>query len=428
MVVSRVRVVRRRDIFADRRVVDRIGVLVTGGADVHAGIRVMLTQPSAITAEPWNVRVGVGVVLGPTMTAHATDRDEPIAAERRVEHHGELVRHVAGVTVAIEHGLAMYIVEIAPVLTVGRRNVVVVAKVPVAGATVGRVLVHRELAVGTRIAREEAARCQRERERKGDGLHSRQGSQGVHCPAEPTATPEKLLEQLALHHERTVWETSFRKYSYHRPGDRIPGKLALRMGVVYFLPVMHKARRFHCAALLLLATASYTAVACKASVDINTKTGDDEPSSSEPWTDASPTPDQNFQSAAGPPVASHAGFRMLPNGDSVVTVEVSQKVPVHASKDQRVLTYRLQGASAPNRVSRMPLIAHHFNSRVAQVRLRNQGDDLDLIIELRQPVNDAQHEILMTDGGMLLEIVIPRLNGPVAGQSKQNVHDGRHKH
>lgn len=188
--------------------------------------------------------------------------------------------------------------------------------------------------------------------------------------------------------------------------------------------------RFSRAALVLCAAAGLSTIACKASVDVKTNTGDDEPSSSEPWTDSAAPPDQSFQAEAGPPVASHAGFRMLPNGDTVVTVEVSQKVPIHASKDQRVLIYRLQGASAPERVSRMPLVASHFPSRVSQVRLRNEGSDVDLVIELRQPVNDAKHEILQTDGGMMLEVVIPKLNAQTAGHfgaptGRRNVHDGR---
>jgi len=214
-----------------------------------------------------------------------------------------------------------------------------------------------------------------------------------------------------------------------RPAESMLGKLALRMGVVYFFRVMQKARRFPRAALILLAASSSAVMACKASVDIKTKNAKDG-QSSEPWTDAAPAADQNFQSTSGPPIASHAGFRMLPNGDSVVTVEVSQKVPVQERKDARVLIYRLQGASAPERVSRMPLIAHHFGSRVAQVRLRNEGDDLELVIELRQAVPNPKHEILMTDGGMLLEIVIPKLQGGPAGAfgkptGKRNVHDGR---
>jgi hypothetical protein len=53
------------------------------------------------------------------VAAHATDRFEPVAAVRSVQVHRKLVvADVADVAVAAEHGVAVDVMQVAPVLAV----------------------------------------------------------------------------------------------------------------------------------------------------------------------------------------------------------------------------------------------------------------------------------------------------------------------
>ena len=110
------------------------------------------------------------------------------------------------------------------------------------------------------------------------------------------------------------------------------------------------------------------------------------------------------------PIATYPGFRVLQDGKSRVWVEVDRKVEVTEHKAQGQVVYRLKGASAPTRTNRLPLITGWFASPVGRVQLVDQGADLDLVIELRAAA-EATHKILDTEGGMLLLVEFPKVEG-----------------
>jgi len=107
------------------------------------------------------------------------------------------------------------------------------------------------------------------------------------------------------------------------------------------------------------------------------------------------------------PVATYPGFRMLDGGASRVFVSVSKKVPISEHKAQGRVTYRLQGVAAPVRTNRLPLLTNFFPTPVGRVQLVEQGNDVDLVIELRAP-SDAKHRIVERDGTILLQVDFPR--------------------
>jgi hypothetical protein len=107
------------------------------------------------------------------------------------------------------------------------------------------------------------------------------------------------------------------------------------------------------------------------------------------------------------PVATYPGFRMLDGGGSRVFVNVSKKVVISEHKAQGRVTYRLQGVAAPVRTNRLPLLTSFFPTPVGRVQLVEQGNDVDLVIELRAP-SEAKHRVVERGGTILLQVDFPR--------------------
>lgn len=111
------------------------------------------------------------------------------------------------------------------------------------------------------------------------------------------------------------------------------------------------------------------------------------------------------------PVATFPGFRMLEGGGSRVFVKLSGRVTVEEHKARGQVIYRLKGADVPTATNRLPLITSFFATPVALVQLVPQGDDVDLVIELRQD-SSAQYRIEEQRDGVVLVVDFPR--SPVA--------------
>ncbi|XXX81005.1 hypothetical protein WMF30_19805 [Sorangium sp. So ce134] len=108
----------------------------------------------------------------------------------------------------------------------------------------------------------------------------------------------------------------------------------------------------------------------------------------------------------GRPVATFPGFRMLPTGGSRVFVQIhGGKVDVAESKAAGRLVYRMKGAGAIQ-TNRFPLVTSFFATPVTQVQLVDQGNDLDMVIDLRAQT-DATYRVLETDQGMVLQVDFP---------------------
>ncbi|WP_437986309.1 hypothetical protein [Sorangium sp. So ce117] len=130
-------------------------------------------------------------------------------------------------------------------------------------------------------------------------------------------------------------------------------------------------------------------------------------------------------SLAGRPVATFPGFRMLPTGGSRVFVQIhGGKVDVAESKAAGRVVYRLKGAGAIQ-TNRFPLVTSFFATPVTQVQLVGQGNDLDMVIDLRTQA-DATYRVLETDQGMVLQVDFPpsvpeqRSAAPAEGARKRS--------
>jgi hypothetical protein len=107
------------------------------------------------------------------------------------------------------------------------------------------------------------------------------------------------------------------------------------------------------------------------------------------------------------PIASSPSFRMLPGGVTRIFLEVSRKVDVSENKAKGRVVYHLKGAQVPTRTSRLPLLTGFFITPVDRVELTEQGDGVDLAIDLHEAL-DPRFEVIETPRGMVLHVDFPR--------------------
>lgn len=117
-------------------------------------------------------------------------------------------------------------------------------------------------------------------------------------------------------------------------------------------------------------------------------------------------------------MATYPGFKMLDAGSRVM-VEVSRKVDVTEMKAQGRIVYRLRGVATPTRTNRLPLLTGYFPTPVSRVQLVDQGDDVDLVIDLRQ-ATEVTHRVLDTRNGMVLQVDFPKIAAAAAPQKVED--------
>ncbi len=106
------------------------------------------------------------------------------------------------------------------------------------------------------------------------------------------------------------------------------------------------------------------------------------------------------------PVANFPSFRVLPDGSSRINLEVSEKVIVAERKAEGRLAYRLKNTQVPVQTNLLPLETSFFRTPVGRLMLVEVDDDIELVVELRQP-SEATHRIVETDQGMILQVDFP---------------------
>ncbi len=107
------------------------------------------------------------------------------------------------------------------------------------------------------------------------------------------------------------------------------------------------------------------------------------------------------------PIASSPSFRMLEGGVTRIFIEVSRKVEVSENKAKGRVVYRLKGAHAPTRTNRLPLLTGFFVTPVDRVELVEQGDGIDLVIDLREAL-EPRYEVIESPRGIVLQVDFPR--------------------
>lgn len=110
-------------------------------------------------------------------------------------------------------------------------------------------------------------------------------------------------------------------------------------------------------------------------------------------------------------IATYPGFRVLPDGSSHVFVEVSKKIEVVEQKSGARVVYVLKGAVSPSRNNLLPLMTGFFRSPVDRVQLVEQGDDLALVVTLRE-ATPVEHTLRESEGGVLLDVKVAPSKAP----------------
>jgi len=121
------------------------------------------------------------------------------------------------------------------------------------------------------------------------------------------------------------------------------------------------------------------------------------------------------------PLATFPGFRLRPDGTSVIWVTLSRRSNVEVSGRGRVLSFHLPGVYVDVRNNANPLVTSHFATPVQRIRLRPDEDGASLIIELSEPLTPTHRVLDGPRGTMVLEVTVPAGSAPAsrrAGSSK----------
>lgn len=109
---------------------------------------------------------------------------------------------------------------------------------------------------------------------------------------------------------------------------------------------------------------------------------------------------------SGPPVVNFPGFEVLPDGRSVVTIQVRGPVTVAEQKAEGRIIYVLGGVAVPEKVNRLPLVTQHFATQVTSVTVEQTLAGANLLIDLREP-SPSTFKITQNEAGNLVSIVLP---------------------
>jgi hypothetical protein len=124
------------------------------------------------------------------------------------------------------------------------------------------------------------------------------------------------------------------------------------------------------------------------------------------------------------PVATFPAFRLLEDGGARVHVEISEKVPVSEHKAEGRVAYRIKGAAVPTSNNLRALDTQFFDTPVARVQLVEVDEDVDLVIDLKQPAKPS-HRIVESEGGVVLQVDFPAQKSRSAGNAAAQAGEGR---
>ena len=113
------------------------------------------------------------------------------------------------------------------------------------------------------------------------------------------------------------------------------------------------------------------------------------------------------------PIATYPAFRLLEDGTTRISVEVSRKVAVTEHKAQGRAVYSLAGVAASGNNTLLPLPTGFFRTPVDRVELIEQNGGADLVIELREAVQPI-YRVLDTPRGIVIQVDLPRPAGAAA--------------
>ena len=108
------------------------------------------------------------------------------------------------------------------------------------------------------------------------------------------------------------------------------------------------------------------------------------------------------------PIATYPSFRLLDDGSTRVTVEVTHKVAVTEHKARGRVVYSLAGAAVPGSNTRLALPTGFFRTPVERIEVVGQTGGADLVIELREALEPTYRVLETPRGSMVLQVDFPR--------------------
>jgi hypothetical protein len=120
---------------------------------------------------------------------------------------------------------------------------------------------------------------------------------------------------------------------------------------------------------------------------------------------------------AGAPVVTFPGFRLRPDGTSVIWVTLSRRSSVVPNTGGRLISYHLPGVYVDVRNNTNPLVTTHFATSVRRTWLRPDKDGASLMVELRAPLTPTHRVVDGPRGTMVLEVTIPAGGTPPRPES-----------
>jgi hypothetical protein len=116
------------------------------------------------------------------------------------------------------------------------------------------------------------------------------------------------------------------------------------------------------------------------------------------------------------PNVTFPGFRLLPDGTSLIWVVISRRVPVDVHRAKARVTYTLQGADVHLRNNTHPLVTTHFNTPLARMRLKPHRQGAQLVVHLREALEPEHRVVDGPRGTMVLQVTLPRATRSYADQ------------
>lgn len=114
------------------------------------------------------------------------------------------------------------------------------------------------------------------------------------------------------------------------------------------------------------------------------------------------------------PIATFPGFRMLPDGRSLVFVSVSKVVGVEVRRSGNRVAYVLSGADVAVRNNTNALVTTWFDTPLSRARLQPAKGGAQLVLELREAADPTYRVNKLANGWMTLEVVLPAPAAPGA--------------
>jgi len=108
------------------------------------------------------------------------------------------------------------------------------------------------------------------------------------------------------------------------------------------------------------------------------------------------------------PNVTFPGFRLLPDGSSLIWVVVSRTTAVEERRAKGRVTYVLKDAVIRIRNNTNPLVTNYFNTPVSRLRLVRDAAGAQLVIHLREDVSPTHRVVQGPRGMMVLQVRVPR--------------------